>query len=209
MAIVSVSGLIGSGKNAVAEYLVKEHQFTQMSFAGSLKDAVSAIFGWDRVMLEGSTKEAREERERVDEWWATRLGIPGLTPRWVLQYFGTDVCRNHFHNDIWLSSLENALRKNPTANVVVSDSRFVNELDMLRRVNGILVKVDRGPKPDWWEVAEKAHRDPAALLSMQQSGIHQSEWDWAGYEFDCRLGNNGTLDDLYRLVEVKVLKNLR
>jgi len=207
MTIVSVSGLIGSGKNAVAEYLVKEHGFVQASFAGTLKDAVSSIFGWDRIMLEGSTKEARDEREKVDGWWADRFEIPHLTPRWVLQHFGTNVCRNHFHNDIWLASLENTLRKNPSANVVVSDSRFINELNMLRRVGGILVRVDRGAKPDWWEVAQAAHSDPVSLLAMQQSSIHQSEWDWAGYEFDVELDNNGTLADLYALVENKVLRN--
>ena len=206
--IVSLSGLIGSGKNAVAEYLVKEHGFVQDSFAASLKDAVSAIFGWDRTMLEGSTKEAREEREKVDQWWATRLGIPHLSPRWALQYFGTDVCRNHFHNDIWLASVENRLRKKAAENVVISDSRFFNELDMLRNVGAIIAVVQRGTAPEWWPVAKEAHSNPESYLIMQQSTIHPSEWDWAGYKFDTVIDNNRTLDDLYQLADTLV-KNQR
>ena len=206
--IISLSGLIGSGKNAVAEYLVKEHGFVQDSFAASLKDATAAIFGWDRTMLEGSTKEARDEREKVDEWWAKRLEIPHLSPRWALQYFGTDVCRNHFHNDIWLASVENRLRKKASENVVISDSRFFNELDMLRNVGATIAVVKRGESPNWWSTAQEAHVDPKSFVIMSKSGIHPSEWDWAGYSFDIEIDNNRTLDDLYQLADTLV-KNQR
>jgi hypothetical protein len=53
-----------------------------------LKDAVAHVFGWDRTMLEGRTKEAREWREQVDPWWAERLNMPNLTPRWVSYNIG-------------------------------------------------------------------------------------------------------------------------
>jgi len=44
----------------------------------------------------------------------------------VLQYWGTDVLRNHFHDDIWIASLENKLRK--TEDDVVVDGRSTKEL---------------------------------------------------------------------------------
>ena len=50
--ILGVTGLIGSGKDTIADYLVTEHGFKRVSFAASLKDAVAAVFGWDREMLE-------------------------------------------------------------------------------------------------------------------------------------------------------------
>ena len=81
--IISISGLIGSGKDTIAEYLINNHGFKKDSFAATLKDAVAAMFGWDRAMLEGATPETRALREQVDQWWANRLGIPHLTPRWV------------------------------------------------------------------------------------------------------------------------------
>ena len=109
--IIAISGLIGSGKDTVADYLVNLHEFRRESFAGNLKNAMCEIFGWDRDMEEGRSKSSREWREQVDEWWAKRLNMPHLTPRWILQHVGTDVIRGHFHDDMWLASLENKLRK--------------------------------------------------------------------------------------------------
>ena len=107
--IIGICGFAGSGKNTAADYLVDRYKFKQQSYAASLKDAASSIFNWDRNLLEGKTNESREWRETVDTWWAARLGWPDLTPRKVLQQFGTNVCRDHFHQDIWVSSLENKL----------------------------------------------------------------------------------------------------
>ena len=98
--IIGICGFIGSGKDTIADYLVNLHHFRRESFASTLKDAVSQVFGWDRTMLEGRTKQAREWREQVDPWWAERLKMPTLTPRWILQYWGTEVCRAGFHDDI-------------------------------------------------------------------------------------------------------------
>ena len=61
--IIGVCGLIGAGKDTIADYLVNIHQFRRESFANTLKDAVSAVFGWDRELLEGRTAQAREWRE--------------------------------------------------------------------------------------------------------------------------------------------------
>ena len=49
--IIGVTGFIGSGKDTVANYLTTFHGFKKLSFAGSLKDAVANVFGWDREML--------------------------------------------------------------------------------------------------------------------------------------------------------------
>lgn len=197
MTILSLSGLIGSGKDTVAEYLTEQCGYTKESFAGTLKDAVAAIFSWNREMLEGKTKEAREEREQVDTWWAKKLNMPHLTPRWVLQYFGTDVCRQHFSDKIWLSSLERKLMTFNDKNIVISDARFINELTMLKQTGAHLIRVKRGPNPDWWEYATNAYRDTTAVKRLESLGIHRSEWDWAGFQFDTVIMNDRSLDDLY------------
>ena len=57
--IIGICGFIGSGKDTAADYLVNFHGFRRDSFAATLKDAVGAVFGWDRELLEGRTKEAR------------------------------------------------------------------------------------------------------------------------------------------------------
>lgn len=68
--IVGLVGFIGAGKGTVADLLVERHDFFKESFANSLKDACSSIFGWNREMLEGDTPESRAWREQPDKWWS-------------------------------------------------------------------------------------------------------------------------------------------
>jgi hypothetical protein len=196
--IIGVCGFIGSGKDTIADYLVNFHEFRRESFATTLKDAVSAVFGWDRTMLEGRTKEAREWREQVDPWWAERLSMPTLTPRWVLQYWGTEVCRRGFHDDIWIASLENKLR-NSKDNVVISDCRFPNEVESIKRAGGKVVRVIRGQEPVWFRVAQEAcvgDKKAIALMS-DEFKVHASEWAWLGTQFDTVVDNNSSIEELY------------
>jgi len=200
--IIGICGFIGSGKDTVADYLVNFHEFRRESFASTLKDAVSAVFGWDRTMLEGRTKEAREWREQIDPWWANRLDMPTLTPRWVLQYWGTEVCRKAFHDDIWIASLENKLR-NSRDNVVISDCRFPNEISSIKNAGGSIVWVRRGELPDWYQCALAANQlgSNMALNELKMRKIHASETAWVGTEFDHEIDNNSTIDDLYQKIQ--------
>jgi hypothetical protein len=205
--IIGVCGFIGSGKDTIADYLVNFHEFRRESFASTLKDAVAAVFGWDRTMLEGRTKEAREWREQVDPWWAERLSMPTLTPRWVLQYWGTEVCRKAFHDDIWIASLENKLR-NSKDHVVISDCRFPNEISSIKNAGGKIVWVQRGELPDWYETAIDANRGSnVAINELKMRKIHASETAWVGTKFDLILDNNGTIDDLYNQAKDLVISD--
>ncbi len=204
--IVGVCGLIGAGKDTVADYLVNIHQFRRESFANTLKDAVSAVFGWDRELLEGRTKQSRAWREQVDPWWSQRLGMPDLTPRWVLQYWGTEVVRKAFHDDTWIASLENKLRKSED-DVVISDCRFPNEIQAIKRAGGLVVRVHRGPDPEWYAFAETVNRGPerniawtVSKLALEKYNIHASETAWIGTNFDAVIDNNSSMDHLYNQV---------
>jgi hypothetical protein len=198
--IIGICGFIGSGKDTAADYLVNFHEFRRDSFAATLKDAVGAVFGWDRELLEGRTKEAREWREQVDPWWATRLSMPELTPRLVLQLWGTEVCRRSFHDDIWIASLEARLR-NSKDNIVISDCRFPNEIRAIKKAGGQVVWVQRGELPSWHIMAGKAnHGDEIAAEKLKHLGIHASETAWVGTDFDYIVDNNGTVDDLYNRI---------
>ena len=204
--IIGICGLIGSGKDTIADYLQNIHQFRRESFAATLKDAVGSVFGWERDMLEGRTRQSREWREQVDAWWADRLDMPNLTPRWVLQHWGTEVARRSFHDDIWIASLENKLRKT-TDDVVISDCRFPNEIQAIKRVGGTVIRVVRGPEPEWYDTALGANigiESDRALL--KQLGIHASETAWIGTDFDATIENHADgLDPLYAQIKDLVL----
>ena len=200
--ILGITGLIGSGKDTIADYLIRFHGFKKLSYAEPLKDAVAAVFGWDREMLEGTTATSRQWREEVDEWWAKRLEIPHLTPRWVLQQWGTEVCRKNFHNDIWVAATENNLRK-INDNVVITDCRFPNEVDAIRNAGGKVIRVVRGQLPEWYYYAEDytLTQNPQSLAMLMDNNVHASEYSSVGLKYDHVIDNNGNIDDLHSLVE--------
>lgn len=181
--LIGLVGLIGSGKDTVAAYLVDNYEFKRDSFAKSLKDATASIFGWDRELLEGQTKESREWREQPDEFWSEKFGKP-ITPRYILQYFGTEVCRGGMLDSVWVDSL---IARYRGANTIISDTRFVNEIETIRKQGGKIILVKRGELPTQKE--------------MQAKGIHRSEWDWIGQEFDYEIDNSGTKEELYKNID--------
>ena len=188
--IVGICGLIGSGKGTVADILEQEQGFIKVSFADSLKDAVSAVFGWPRDLLEGDTEQSRAWREQVDIWWADRLKIPNLTPRWVLQQWGTEVCRVGFHDNIWIASMERKLSSD--INYVIPDTRFPNEINLIKKLGGQVWHVERGALPSWFEKYKLGGSPPR--------DIHASEWAWVRSHFEHTIANNGTLDQLKQSV---------
>lgn len=204
--IIGFVGFIGSGKDTAADYLVNFHGFRRDSFANTLKDAVACVFGWDRVLLEGRTKEAREWREQVDPWWAERLNMPNLTPRLMLQLWGTEVCRNGFHDDIWIASLENKMRKT-TDNIVISDVRFPNEIKAIHNAGGMVVRIKRGEDPNWYQDAVNANAGPQNMswsiskTKLEGLKIHASETAWVGGDIDHTIYNDTTIDDLFNQIK--------
>ena len=193
--IVGLIGLIGSGKGTVGDMLIEEG-FQHESFATSLKDAAASIFCWDREMLEGKTDESRAKREAIDPWWQERLDIPNFTPRVALQLLGTDVLRNHFHQDIWILSLEKRLQEIQN-NIVVTDARFPNEVSMIRRQGGKVVRVKRGEDPEWFELSAN---NPDAMHHAYP-GIHASEYMWINTKPDYMILNDGSMNDLKSTVK--------
>jgi len=200
--IIGIVGHIGSGKDTVGNFITQSVGKTGRtdSFAAPLKDLCSSIFGWPRHLLEGNTMESREFRETPDIFWTRKTGIDNFTPRLALQLVGTDVLRDHFHNDIWINSLEYRLRKiSDSDTVVVTDARFTNELDIIKHLCGTIIWVQRGELPAWYETAVEANGGNVVskrIMTTRYRDVHQSEWNWAGYPVDHIIRNTGTLEDL-------------
>ena len=193
--LIGIVGLIGSGKDTAAEHLVTQHGYIRDSFAKSLKDAVSAMFNWDREMLEGNTESSRHWREQPDTFWSEKFGKP-VTPRWVLQHFGTEVMRGNMYDAIWVDS---CIGRYKGQNTVISDTRFPNEVKKIREHGGIIILVKRGDDPEWFTNYVEGNIEP--------TGIHSSEYAWAKEEFDYVIENNGTKEELSAKVDKLLVSN--
>ena len=204
--IIGLVGLKGCGKDTAADYFITHYDnWIKGSFADSLKDTCACVFGWDRELLEGSTHDSRAWRETVDTWWSEKLNKPNFTPRVALQIVGTDLWRNQFHDGIWLLSFEKKLLT-IAENVIITDCRFPNEIDLIQRLEGKIVRVKRGEDPPWWDTAieDNARRDEThynPMLPRTYPEVHASESSWAGCTEDHVIVNDGTLEDLEEAVK--------
>jgi hypothetical protein len=189
--IIGLVGFIGSGKGTVGDILEKQG-FTKDSFAKPLKDACSVIFGWPRELLEGDTALSRKWREEPDAFWSEKFGKE-FSPRLALQLMGTEAGRNVFHTDVWVISLLNRAKGK---DVVVTDVRFKNEIKYIQDNGGIIVRVKRGPEPEWYDGLLTAESETKKQVLMASYGVHPSEWDWVGSDFNYVIENDGTIDDL-------------
>ena len=201
--IIGLVGLIGSGKGTAGDILVKDFGFKADSFAKGVKDACAAVFGWDRALLEGDTDDSRAFREAIDPYWSHALGRPDFTPRAALQLMGTEAGRNVFGADLWVHALFNRLDKN--TNYVITDARFPNELNAIKKHGGKNIWIQRGGLPDWYDTAyglnHVAFTNGTGTVAVPTKTMdalpHYSEWAWIGHpDIYTVITNNGTIDQL-------------
>lgn len=129
--VVGFAGLARSGKSTAAQYLVDLYDFKRIRFAQALKDMLRAVGLGDRE-IDGDLKEVP----------CDLLG--GKTPRFAMQTIGTEWGRNLIAPDIWIRVWQGAVGRLPADQAVVCDDvRFPNEVEAIRSLGGIIVRLDR------------------------------------------------------------------
>lgn len=127
-------GLIGKkqvGKDTVADFLVKHHDYVKYAFAQPLKKACQILF----LLSEEQLQNGAEKEKIITEWQ--------MSPRQILQFVGTDLIRTHFRDDFWIHHFRQWYKTTTSKNVVVSDVRFQNEADAILALGGKLIKIER------------------------------------------------------------------
>lgn len=145
--IIAAIGYSRSGKDEFANVLVKEFGFTRFAFADKVREclyALNPIVGgdfWDhstidlQTVIDGGGWNGYKETLYADEI------------RRLLQRIGTEVGRDLIAKDVWLKELD----KVDTSKIVVTDARFLNELDYLKHKGAFVIRVHRdgfGPAND-------------------------------------------------------------
>lgn len=139
--IVAFSGAAGSGKDFAAKALrslleERGHTVEFMAFADKLKDSCCHLFDWDRDRLEND----REYKESGLEDCPYCLAL-GKTRRQLLQEYGTEACRNGIDNEFWTKLMQVRLDKSETDYVLITDCRFPNEVNFVRKNLGAVMHV--------------------------------------------------------------------
>lgn len=210
--VIAISGLMGAGKSAAAEYLASTHGYRRVSFAGALKKACAELFGWDYEMVLGATPESRAWREQPDPFWSGVFGRD-ITPRWALQFVGTELVRNHLHENFWAAHTENTIRNTIARgqSVVIDDLRFQNENDVIRRLGGARVWVVRGSlqtlTPAMHTLATSY--DPEVIATAfadhkANTNAHASEVEWMSrgrLNYDYLIVNDASIDEFFQQIE--------
>jgi Uridine kinase len=138
--IIGLSGKIGSGKTAVA--LAIQEAFTggksyRIGYGDLLKEEVSRRFNFPISHCydsKGITIPLTEAR-------AAQGMTRAMTVRELLQWYGTDVIRAKSINH-WAVALRDRIDGLDAALVVIDDVRFPNEVDLIRMLGGIVVRLE-------------------------------------------------------------------
>jgi hypothetical protein len=126
--VIYILGLLarsGHGKTTVARHLTDAFGAEVRSLAGPMKRALQRVFDFSDAQMWGR----QAEKEAIDPRY-------GISPRWLLQRFGTEGLREEFGEDIHLQALLSRLRRDEGARrsgslgprlYVVDDVRFPND----------------------------------------------------------------------------------
>lgn len=177
--IIGLSGYARSGKDTVAEYLVKEYGFAQYSFAEPMKKAMYVLN--PIVNLDNNSKNFIRYKEVIDEYGIDNAKTNFIEIRRLLQVFGTEVGRTMFGENFWVDICLNSIH---SFRSVISDVRFPNEADEIKKHGGVIWRVNR---PDIKPVTR-----------------HSSETALDNYKFDAVLNNDKFINDLHRMVDLEI-----
>jgi hypothetical protein len=172
--IIGLSGYARSGKDTIADYLVENHGFIKISFAGPMRESLYKLNPEIRDM----TGMVYSFQQAVDlfGWEAMKTYFPAY--RGLMQRMGTEVGREMFGENFWV---DQAIKRIPEGSIVVfSDVRYQNEADAIKQNGGEVWRIERP--------------------GVSAPNDHTSEHDLENYEFDHKIMNYGPIEDLYKTV---------
>jgi hypothetical protein len=142
VSLIAICGGKHHGKTTLKDELIANHiDMKVMSFADPMRDMLRAIGVEDEYLIKKKTKPIHNI-----------AGNP--TARRMLTTLGTQWGRKYIHEDIWASLMRDRIKAYKSGIVspkliVIDDLRFPNELNVVKELGGVAVRVHRPelPKP--------------------------------------------------------------
>lgn len=177
--LIAFTGEAGSGKDTACSFLEPTNQF---AFAAPLKRMLGDTFGftWEQMYVP-------EEKEKVHEVW-------GICFRECAQWMGTDVLRGRWRDFFTRRmgmEIDNALKYDPNAFIVITDARFDNEAEFIRERGGFILKIER----------TNNHKKTAHATHASEQGI-------SAHLIDGVITNNGTSLFEFKAAVLVAVENL-
>lgn len=208
--LVGFVGLKRSGKDTAAQALV-DRGWTRMAFADPLKEMSMKLRGvWVQVPagveldavipsvgdgLLGHGGGFAQYHYVVDALGMEKAKDLVPDVRTLLQTLGTDCVRGTFGSTAWAELAEQNIHEALTRgeSVVLTDVRFDEELDLVRRLGGITIGVWRGDLDSLDEALESGgERACVDTHESETNTYHLLNW------CDFIVCNRGSIDNLHR-----------
>lgn len=166
--IIGFSGKMGAGKNYIAENIASElfddgFRVHYLAFADQMKLEIAARYpeyDYDSLFV-NKTPDVRK----------------------LLQEYATEFGRDVYGDDMWIYTLNMRLHMLYKTRIpgkiniyIITDVRFLNELEWIEKNNGLVIRVD------------------APLRTDAAPGMHVSETELDNYPFKYRINNDPGAD---------------
>jgi len=179
--LIGITGWKKHGKNTIADHLVKKYNYKKLHAVETLLNCFMELFTLDEDQVKGDRKDNK------DDFW-------GFVPRDPLNVLGTDFLREQgellipgIGDKLLVKAIERKIlkiwEKNPKTRIVLTNIRFPNEVDLIKKYNGLMIKVKRNLPDDEFCVVHKSD------LYIDQLSV------------DHDLENYSTTSDLLQLVD--------
>lgn len=155
--IYGIVGKKGHGKDTFAKFVQEANpNFRVTHFAKSLKEMVGRVFGLNHDQLYNQDfKEVPfsqpitmdsylEQMRKESSLPLLAAGKVATNPREVLQFFGTEYVRR-VQDDFWIQMLVQEVHE--MNQVLIPDTRFLNEAKALKRIGAHVIKIVRTDLP--------------------------------------------------------------
>jgi len=146
MKLIGLAGKARSGKDTIADIWANERRVSRYALADPVRHAAAAMFNMQFEQFTGDNPN----RDKIDPFW-------GISPRRMIQLVGTECGREVFRPDIWTKNAEMRLRacrelnhfaSLPSDYFIVTDIRFNDEADWIRKQGGRVIHILRNNDPE-------------------------------------------------------------
>jgi hypothetical protein len=219
--------------------------FKIKKYSDKLKDMTCILIGCTREQLEDQDFKATPLGEEWKQTFTDDYDLKDnklfdkdygdfqedLTPRKILQLLGTDFGRDMIHPDVWINSLfadyHSGIKMSDytESKWIITDSRFPNDVERVKSLGGICIRVNRNPKhiftkdgidyiqenkdPWYYNINGKHYKDRKHYndLIPMKTVEHESETSLDNYEgFDYIIDNNFDIQSLIEKVKEILIK---